>query len=187
MKHKLTIVKDVVPLHLLDLFKKWSISCEQWGMAYPINHPIEERFFKLNVINNDGNTIEKATGAGIAYAIISMIHEKCKLFKPEILCCGIGLRDKNTKSNMHTDHKHDLPEEMNVMKILGLLDSDWKEDWGGGFHWDGKDYYAPPGSFMIFNPRIPHKAGEIYCEKKRFAVDYTVASSTPYVLQSPYN
>ena len=76
MKHKLTIVKDVVPLHLLDLFKKWSISCEQWGMAYPINHPIEERFFKLNVINNDGNTIDKATGAGIAYAIMSMIHEE---------------------------------------------------------------------------------------------------------------
>ena len=66
-------------------------------------------------------------------------------------------------------------------------DTDWKEDWGGGFHWDGKDYYAPPGSFMLFNPRIPHKAGDIYCEKKRFAVDYTVASSTPYVLQSPYN
>ena len=149
MKHKLTIIKDAVPLNLLDLFKKWAIACEQWGLNYPINYPIEERFFKMNVINNDGMNIEKATGAGIAHSIISMIHQKCKLF--------------------------------------GLLDTDWKEDWGGGFHWDGKDYYAPPGSFMLFNPRIPHKAGDIYCEKKRFAVDYTVASSTPYVLQSPYN
>ena len=108
MKHKLTIIKDAVPLHLLDLLKNWSLSCEQWGLAYPINYPIEERFLKMNVINNDGNTKEKAIGAGIATAIICMIHQKCKLFDPRILCCGIGVRDKHTKSNIHTDHKHDL-------------------------------------------------------------------------------
>jgi|TARA_E500000318_G_scaffold110807_2_gene127285 hypothetical protein len=187
MKHKLTIVKDAVPLHLLDLLKDWSIQCEEWSLKYPVNHSIDERFPKINLINNDGNTIAKATGAGIAYAILSMIHQKCKLITMNVYCAGIGVRDKHTYNNMHTDHKHDMPPEANVIKVLGLLESDWKEDWGGGFHWDGKDYYAPPGSFMIFNPGIPHKAGDIYCEKKRWAIDYSVASSTPYVVQSPYS
>ena len=187
MKHKLTIVKDAVPLHLLDLLKNWSIQCEEWSLQYPLNHPIDERFPKINLINNANNTISKATGAGIALAMLSMVHQKCKLITMNVYCAGIGVRDKHTYNNMHTDHKHDMPPEANVIKVLGLLESDWKEDWGGGFHWDGKDYYAPPGSFMLFNPRIPHKAGDIYCEKKRWAIDYSLASSPPYVLQSPYS
>ena len=187
MKHKLTIVKDAVPLHLLQDLKQWSLDAECWNMQYPINHSPDKRFIKINLINDVPPTADKAIGAGYAMSILSMIQQKCNLFKLPVFFCGIGVRDKYTENNMHTDHRHDLPEDMNVLKVLGLLEPDWKEDWGGGFHWDGKDYYAPPGSFMLFNPRIPHKAGDIYCEKKRWAIDYSLASSTPYVLQSPYS
>ena len=47
----------------------------------------------------------------------------------------------------------DVPKDMKVLKILGMLNSDWKQEWGGGFTWNDKTYYAKPGSFYVFDPR----------------------------------
>ena len=37
-----------------------------------------------------------------------------------------------------------------------------------------KTYYAKPGSFYVFDPRVPHRADNILCDEKRIAIDYTV-------------
>ena len=67
---------------------------------------------------------------------------------------------------------------MKVLKVLGVLNSDWKEEWGGGFTWNGKTHYAKPGSFYVFDPRVPHRADNILCDEKRIAIDYTVKAIT---------
>ena len=73
---------------------------------------------------------------------------------------------------------HDVPKDMKVLKVLGVLNSDWKQEWGGGFTWNGKTYYAKPGSFYLFDPRVPHRADDILCDEKRIAIDYTVKAIT---------
>ena len=83
-------------------------------------------------------------------------------------------KDKHRKDNIHTDHEDDIPKDWKVLKVLGVLNSDWKEEWGGGFTWNGNGYYAPPGSFYVFDPLIPHAASDIFCDEKRIAIDFTL-------------
>ena len=79
-----------------------------------------------------------------------------------------------------TDHEDDIPKNMKVLKILGVLNSDWKEEWGGGFEWNKQTYYAPPTSFYVFNPLIPHRAADIITHEKRIAIDFTVRSMVEF-------
>ena len=62
--------------------------------------------------------------------------------------------------------------------VLLYANDTWKQEWGGGFTWNGKTYYAKPGSFYLFDPRVPHRADDILCDEKRIAIDYTVRAIT---------
>ena len=56
----------------------------------------------------------------------------------------------------------------------------WKDTWNenyslcGGFFYDGISNYIKPTSFCIFDPSEEHSAEEIFTDKKRFAIDFTV-------------
>ena len=59
-------------------------------------------------------------------------------------------------------------------KVLGIINSDWKDGDGGGFQHDGTLHKLLPGDFIVFNPRLPHKAEDIITDKKRIAIDWTI-------------
>jgi len=92
------------------------------------------------------------------------------LFIPEIFWCGISMKDKHIPNNIHVDNEKDE----NFVKILGIINSDWKEEWGGGFFHDGTSNYIKPTSFCIFDPSKEHSGEEIFTDKKRFVIDFTV-------------
>ena len=83
---------------------------------------------------------------------------------------GASIKDKHREDNTHTDHMDDVPKNMKVVKIRGVLNSDWKQEWGGGFTWNGKTYYANWFLFYFFDPRVPHRADDILCDEKRIAL-----------------
>ena len=60
-----------------------------------------------------------------------------------------------------------------IIKALGILNIDWKPEWGGGFVHDDITYNLRPTDFILFDPRIPHRASDITCERKRIALDFT--------------
>ena len=152
----------------LDSLKGIASNAESWHMMYPPAFSIEDRILKLNIIQN-GNGHPSL--AGLAMGLILQIYEAGGqgVFIPEIINCGISIKDKHKLGNLHTDH-----EDGGLVKILGIINSDWEEKWGGGFFYDGTSNYIKPTSFCIFDPLEEHAAEEIFTDKKRFAIDFTV-------------
>ena len=111
--------------------------------------------------------------AGITSAILVQIWElnDRKEFIPEIFYCGVSIKDKHRKDNIHVDD----PNRDDTIKIMGILNFDWDvETKGGGFMHGGVVYKLRPTDFCIFDPRVPHAADEIICDDKRFALDFSV-------------
>ena len=156
----------------LDCLKDVASNSENWNLIYPVGekHSIEDKFLKLDIINHDG--IKHPFLTGLALGLLTQIHDAGGqgLFVPEIYGCGISIKDKHTPNNKHTDYK----EGDVLVKILGILNSDWEEKWGGGFFHNGTSNYIKPTSFCIFDPSEEHAAEEIFTDKKRFAIDFTV-------------
>jgi len=153
----------------ITCLKDIASNSENWNMKFPIAHPIEEKFLKLNIIDGE---LKAPLLAGIAMGLLIQIREAGghELFIPEISYCGISIKDKHTSNNIHEDH---LKEE-GLIKILGLLNSDWKEEWGGGFFHNGTSNYIKPTSFCIFDASEPHACEEIFTDNKRVAIDFEV-------------
>ena len=154
----------------LDLLKTVASNSENWNMYFPYGKEIaiEDKFLKLNIVENG---IRHPYLAGLAMGLLLQIQEAGGhgLFIPPIDACGISIKDKHTSTNIHKDH-----EDENLLKILGIINSDWEEEWGGGFFHDGTSNYIKPTSFCIFDPSEDHAAEEILTDKKRFAIDFTV-------------
>ena len=148
--------------YYLDCLKSVTLNSENWSMKYPEGSPIDDRYPKLDIIR-DG--IKQPILAGLAIGLLIQIYEAGgrELFIPEISFCGISIKDKHTPKNIHTDHKKD-----NFVKILGIINSDWEEEWGGGFFHNGTNNYIKPTSFCIFDPSEKHASEEIFTDKKRF-------------------
>ena len=143
-----------------------------WNMAYPMNTPTEERFPKLDIVNNE--SLHHPFLAGLVMGLLLQIHEAGGqgLFVPDIDFCGISIKDKHKPDLIHTDY---LNEERDYfIKILGILNTDWKEEWGGGFCHNGTSNYIKPTSFCVFDGSEPHSSEEIFTDKKRFAIDFIV-------------
>ena len=153
----------------LDCLKEIATNSDNWNFQYPIGREIEDKFPKLDVA---GNRTDHPFLAGLAMGLLIQIHEAGgqDLFIPKMLTCGISIKDKHRVDNIHTDNK----KEDNFVKILGLLNSDWKEEWGGGFFHNGTSNYIKPTSFCIFDSVEEHLTEEIFTDKKRFAIDFTV-------------
>ena len=143
-----------------------------WNMGYPMGSPIAERFPKLDIIKND--SYGHPFLSGLALGLLLQIYEAGGqgLFVPDIDWCGISIKDKSRPDIIHSDISHE--ENNYIIKILGIINSDWKEEWGGGFHHNGTSNYIKPTSFCVFNGSEPHAAEEILVDEKRFAIDFTV-------------
>tara|TARA_B100001778_G_C18581508_1_gene627661 strand:+ start:78 stop:593 length:516 start_codon:yes stop_codon:yes gene_type:complete len=154
----------------LDMIKHIASNDDNWNLKYPMGKPLDEKHLKLDVIDNDDT--KHPLLAGIAMGLLIQIYEAGgkDFFLPEIYFCGLSIKDKNRKDNIHTDHN----KKDNVIKILGVVNSDWQESWGGGFTHDGVSNYIKPTSFALFDSTIPHAASDILTDNKRMAIDFTV-------------
>ena len=166
---KVKILDNCCSPAYLDCLKNVAMDSENWNLKYPHGIPIEERFLKLDIINEG---IRNPYLAGLAIGLLIQIPEAGgqDLFIPEPLFCGISMKDKHTLENIHADRE---PSD-NLIKVLGLLNSDWKEEWGGGFFHNGTSNYAKPTSLYVFDPSEMHTNEEIFTDKKRLAIDWTV-------------
>jgi hypothetical protein len=111
-------------------------------------------------------------------SLLMMIHETAKKQKInvplDLLFCGISMKDEHREDNVHTDHQKDELKDTAIIKVLGILNSDWKKTYGGGFEHGGVLHSPEPGDFIIFDPRVPHRAQDILTDKKRIAIDWTL-------------
>ena len=153
----------------LDLIKYIAGNSENWNMYFPGGAPIEEKHLKLNIIENGP---KHPFLAGLAMGLLIQIHANADrdLFIPEIFWCGISMKDKHTPNNIHVDNEIDE----GLVKIIGIINSDWEEEWGGGFFHNGTSNYIKPTSFCIFDPSKEHSGEEIFADKKRFLIDFAV-------------
>ena len=163
------ILDDCCSPAYLDCLKFVAFDSENWNFHFPGGAPIEEKHLKLRIIENG---LKHPFLAGLAMGLLIQIHANTdgNLFIPEIFWCGISMKDKHTPNNIHVDNEKDE----NFVKILGIINSDWKEEWGGGFFHDGTSNYIKPTSFCIFDPSKEHSGEEIFTDKKRFVIDFTV-------------
>ena len=164
------IIDNCCSPYYLDTLKNVAINSENWNLRYPGGHPVEDKFPKLSIVDDGG--MKHPILAGLAMGLLLQIHETGgrELFVPEIVGCGIAIKDRHRIDNIHTDKEDDE----GIVKILGIINSDWKEEWGGGFFHNGTSNYIRPTSFCLFDPSEEHAAEEIFTDKKRFAIDFTV-------------
>ena len=158
-----------VPAYL-DCLKEVAVNSANWNMYFPGGASIDEKHLKLNIIR-DG--IKHPILAGLAIGLLIQIHQAGgqDLFIPEINQCSISIKDKHTPEDiMHKEYEGDRK----FVKILGIINDVWKEEWGGGIFCNEKSNYIQPTSFCIFDPSESHSAEEIFTDKKRFAIDFTV-------------
>ena len=174
--NEVKIIENVVSPMFLEYVRYQMQESENWSWRYPQNSDFSERHPKLTLINGKQQSPQVERLVGIAMSLFFMVYEKGLREKvyPEIIWAGAAIKDKNREDNTHTDHMDDIPKDVKVLKVLGVLNSDWKQEWGGGFTWNSKTYYAKPGSFYLFDPRVPHRADNILCDEKRIAIDYTL-------------
>ena len=174
--NEVKIIEDVVSPMFLEYVRYHMQESENWSWRYPQNSDFSKRHPKLTLINGNQQPPQVERLVGIAMSLFFMIYEKGlrEEVYPEIIWAGAAIKDKHREDNTHTDHMDDIPKNVKVLKVLGVLNSDWKQEWGGGFTWNDKTYYAKPGSFYLFDPKVPHRADNILCDEKRIAIDYTV-------------
>ena len=139
--------------------------------------PFEDKHAKIDIIQ--GDTIHDEFLAGVSMSLLMLIHEKAKQENVDVplnlLFCGVSMKDKHREDNIHTDHEKDELKDTPITKVLGILNSDWnREIDGGGFEHGDKIHKLEAGDFIIFNPRIKHRAEDIISDKKRIAIDWTI-------------
>ena len=167
----LQIIEDCCSSHYLDMMKYSAINSSSWNMKYPQGRPFEDKHLKLDIIDND---VKEPLLAGMAMGLLINVYDKRQdLFTPEVSYCSISMKDKHREDNLHTDHEKDT----GYIKILGLLNSDWGSRDGGLFMHGDEAIPMKPCQFVVFDPRIPHCASEIFTNKKRLGLDFTVRKS----------
>ena len=150
-------------------------SSKNWNFLFPGNKDFNDKFAKLDI---DNSSKESSFLSGLTVSLLINIFENGgnKYFYPKVLSCGASIKTSNTYQNIHTDNT--LPQDpltsKPVLKILGILNSDWDASFGGNFIWDDKDYPLSLGDFIIFDAKIPHGNSKILTTKKRIALDFTV-------------
>ena len=166
------ILKNVCSKTYLDMFMHLIPNVELWEDEEQI---AEEDYDKINLTKL--NLIEHGNYknpllAGIAIGLMSQIYDAGgkDYFIPEMHFCGLSVKDKSTKVNLHTDNWDE-----NKLKILGILNSDWdnKQD-GGGFIYDEMSYPLQPMDFLIFDSRQTHSNDIILSDKQRYSIDFAV-------------
>ena len=174
-----TIVKNCCTPLFLDFFKHQVTKSNKWNFNYPMGKPFEDKHAKIDVIQ--GDTMHDKFLGGVSMSLLMMIHETAKKQNVnvplDLLFCGISMKDEHREDNLHTDHEKDELQDTPIIKVLGILNSDWKKSWGGGFYYDEKEYDLIPTSFAVFNPRVSHCATDIFTNNKRLAIDFSIKLS----------
>ena len=175
-------IENAVPPMILEYMKTKVQNEERWSYSYPKGAVFEKKHPKLTIY--DGSDIPGAKLLeGMAHMVLLMVYNKAlkdglDVFQPTMLWCGASIKDMHRKDNIHTDHENDVPKDMKVLKILGLLHAEWPEDFGGHFLHDGETHKMVPGTFLVFDPLKEHAATDIFTVQKRIALDYTVLAKT---------
>ena len=163
----LEVIMDCCSKTYLDMMKHAALQSTSWNLKYPIG--LDDKHLKLDIIENE--PLEPIL-AGMAMGLLIQIYDKGgkDFFLPEVSYCSISMKDKHRKDNRHVDHEHDK----DYIKILGLLNSDWGPQFGGLFEHGDEAIPMVPTSFVVFDPRIMHRASEITTHQKRLGLDFTV-------------
>ena len=168
------IIKTNISLNYLNFIKYQIESAKEFHFLYG-GPSFEEKFPKIELLGSlSSNSREINFLRGLISPILFQIYEQGgnKYFNLDLIYCGVSIKDKHKKDNIHTDHT--LEQDSNLIKVLGIINSDWDPQWGGGFMWNNKTYSIGVNEFLIFDPKIPHAAADILCDQKRVAIDFTV-------------
>ncbi len=164
----LEVIENGCSKNYLDMLKFAVINSSEWNMKYPIGMDFDDKHLKLDIIEN--KPINEML-SGMAMGLLIQLYDKrSDLFYPDVSYCGISMKDKHRLDNPHVDHEND----MDYIKILGLLNSDWGPMDGGLFLHGDEAIPMVPTNFVVFDPRIKHCASEITTDKKRLGIDFTV-------------
>ena len=125
---------------------------------------------KLNIMEPGNVKYERLFG--IAMGLLIQIYDNGGYghFIPEVHYCGLSVKDKNRRINMHND-----PWPANKIKIVGILNHDWTYEDGGGFIYEDKQWNMKSTDFIIFDSRNQHSNAIVFSDKKRIAIDYLVS------------
>tara|TARA_B100001564_G_C20580494_1_gene642872 strand:+ start:373 stop:918 length:546 start_codon:yes stop_codon:yes gene_type:complete len=165
------IINNACHQSLLDFVLETAANRESWHYKFPMDTAFHNKHPKMDIVA-DGIMKDEFL-AGIASSILVQIWElnDRKQFIPEIFYCGISIKDKHRRDNIHVDDEN----RTDTIKIMGILNYDWNpETMGGGFMHGGVVHKLRSTDFCIFDPRTPHAADEILCDDKRFALDFSV-------------
>ena len=171
-------IENAIPPMILEYLRTQVQNEQRWSFTYPKGTAFEKKHPKLTIY--DGSEIPGSKFLeGISHMVLLMIYNKMikdgnNFFKPQMLWCGAAIKDKYRNDNLHTDHKDDIPKNMKVIKILGLLHAEWPQEYGGNFYHRGKEHILTPGTFLCFDPLVEHRATDINTTVKRIAIDFTV-------------
>jgi|TARA_B110000977_G_C10970129_1_gene452003 hypothetical protein len=171
-------IENAIPPMILEYLRTQVQNEERWSFSYPKGAVFEKKHPKLTIY--DGTEISGSKFLeGISHMVLLMIYNKMikdgnNFFKPQMLWCGASIKDKYRSDNLHTDHEKDIPKNMKVMKLLGLLHAEWPQEYGGNFYHGGQEHVLTPGTFLCFDPLIEHRAADINTTIKRIAIDFTV-------------
>ena len=169
------IIDNAVPIATLDYIRSIAEKRETWHYKCPCGDNVlfKDKHPKLDIIL-DGNVVDEFL-AGLAIGALVSTFEKGghEYFFPEVFYTGISIKDSTRKDNTHTDDDH----RTDTVKVLYILNTDWRVEWKGGFKYDGKVYDLKPGSACIFNPRVMHSADDILGDEKRLGLDFSVRKS----------
>ena len=184
------VIDNAVPTALLDFIRTIAENKETWHFKRPIaeNVTFKDKRPRLDIIVG-GEAIENFL-AGLAIGALMSAHDRGGHvhFHPEILHCGISMKDSAREDNTHHEHIDEHEHEhdhhhghylSNNLRVLFLLNTDWKEEWKGGVKYDTEVFNFKPGSAIIFDPRVPHSADQIIGDEKRLTLDFTVRKTTP--------
>ena len=170
-KFKPVILKNVCSKTYLDMFMHMLPKSDTWQNKEEHNVNYKKiNLQKLNIVTH-GKYDNELLG-GIATGLLAQIYDAGgkEYLTPEMHFCAISVKTKNYPPNFHVD---DWGEGR--LKVLGILNSDWnREIDGGGFEHGDKIHKLEAGDFIIFNPRIKHRAEDIISDKKRIAIDWTI-------------
>ena len=100
---EIKIIDNCCSLEYLNCLKQLASMSENWNMRYPAEHPIEDKFPKLDILQ-DGIAKHHLL-AGLALGLLLQIYEASghELFIPSMYSCGISIKDKHRTDNIHTD------------------------------------------------------------------------------------
>ena len=170
------VIDNAAPIAILDFIRSIAEKRETWHYKCPTAAWVQfkDKHPKLDLIVN-GNIVDNFL-AGLAIGALMSTFDRGghEYFFPEVLYSGISIKDSTREDNTHVDHD----DRNDIVKVLYLLNTDWQEEWKGGFKYDGEVYNFKPGTAIIFDPRVPHSADEILGDEKRLALDFSVRKTT---------